>query len=384
MINTGTSLSTRETGSYQSLIVICVLSFSLWSCIAVFHALAVFLAADTHTLTQSKASILMQYLLIFSPLSLGNCLLAVVIWLKPDQMLKPRYMLLNALLMIVLGLPLLAANKAMVTLWFADQPLSLFLTEFKKFSAYILWIDLFLILFSYFLQVGFAAWQRTVARELELISTQNEGMELRLQLLQGQLKPHFLFNALNSISALVRGADRQLAGTALKQLNALLRYVLDSSKHEWLSVADELQFVRDYLNMQLLRFGDRMQIVWHVEDRDWKAVPCPPLLMQPSVENAIHHGVETNHEQCRIDIELSMVDGMTVFRIRNAVFAPARVGSGHGLGIASTRERLQILYQGQASLVTTQTESEFIAEISIPQRPKLGKLNQAQITQQSA
>ncbi|MFZ6818984.1 sensor histidine kinase [Undibacterium sp. Ji22W] len=367
MLNASSSISTRETRSYQSLLVVCALSFSLWTCIALFHVLAVFLDAEASTLTQSKASILMQYLLIFSPLSLGNCLLALAMWLKPDQMMKPRYMFLSALLIVVLGLPLLTANKVMITLLFADQPLSLFLSELKKSSAFILWIDLFLILFSYFLQAGFAAWQRTVARELELISTQNESMELRLQLLQGQLKPHFLFNALNSISALVRGADRKLAGTALNQLNALLRYVLDSSKHEWLSVADELQFVRDYLNMQLLRFGDRMQIVWHVEDRDWQAVPCPPLLLQPSVENAIHHGVETHHEQCRIEIELSMVDGKTLFRIRNAVFAPAKSGSGHGLGIASTRERLQILYRGQASLVTTQTESEFVAEISIPQ-----------------
>jgi two-component system sensor histidine kinase AlgZ len=371
MINPEARLPTRQADSYQSLIVVCSLSFSLWVCIALLHILAIFLDAQADTLTQPKASILIQYLLFFMPLSLGNCLLAVAIWLKPDKMLTPLYMLISALLMVALGLPLITANKVIVTLWFADKPQSLFLTELKKTSAFILWIDLFLILFSYCLQVGFAAWQRTIARELELISTQNESMELRLQLLQGQLKPHFLFNALNSISALVRGADRQLAATALKQLNALLRYVLDSSRHEWLSVADELQFVRDYLNMQLLRFGDRMQIVWHVEDRDWQAVPCPPLLMQPSVENAIHHGVETHHEKCRIDIELSMVDGKTIFRIRNAVFTPSKASSGHGLGIASTRERLQILYQGQASLVTTQTASEFIAEISIPQKIKL-------------
>ncbi|MBC3873628.1 sensor histidine kinase [Undibacterium flavidum] len=384
MLNAETTSPIRGTGSYQSLIVVCALSFSLWTCIALFHVLAVFLDADTQGLTQSKASTLIQYLLIFSPLSLGNCLLALAIWLKPDQMLKPRYMIVSALLLVVFGLPLITANKVMITLLFADKPLSLFLPELKKSSAFILWIDLFLILFSYFLQAGFAAWQRTVARELELITTQNESMELRLQLLQGQLKPHFLFNALNSISALVRGADRQLAGTALKQLNALLRYVLDSSKHEWLSVADELQFVRDYLNMQLLRFGDRMQIVWHIEDRDWHAVPCPPLLMQPSVENAIHHGVETHHEQCRIDIELRVVDRKTIFRIRNAVFASPKANCGHGLGIASTRERLQILYQGQASLVTTQTESEFIAEISIPQSRRFGKLDQAPFAQYCA
>ena len=368
MLSDNQTFPKRETGSYQALMVICALSFSLWTCIALFHVLAVFLDAETKDLTQSKASILMQYWLIFFPLSLGNCLLAVAIWRRTEQMLKPRYMILSALLLVVLGLPLITANKVMITLLFADKPLTLFLPELAKTSAFVLWIDLFLILLSYFLQAGFAAWQRTVARELEWISTQNESMELRLQLLQGQLKPHFLFNALNSISALVRGADRQLAAAALRQLNALLRYVLDSSKHEWVSVDDELQFVRDYLNMQLLRFGDRMQIVWEVEDCHWQEIPCPPLLLQPSVENAIHHGVETHHEQCRIQIELFREDGQAIFRIRNAVFASTKTRDGHGLGITSTRERLQILYQGKASLATTQTEREFIAEISIPQQ----------------
>ncbi len=355
-------------GSVQpvQLAVICALSFGLWMGIAVFHVLAIFMDADAKALTQSKASMLVQYLLIFLPLAIASCLLAVVMWYKPEQMLKPRYMVLSASLMVFFGLPILTVNKIAITLWFAEQPLSLFSQKLRESSAFILWIDLFLILFSYFVQSGFTAWQRTVAREVEWLATQNEGLELRLQLLHGQLKPHFLFNALNSISALVRGSDRQLASTALKQLNALLRYVLDSSKHEWLSVADELQFVRDYVNMQLLRFGDRMQIVWQIEERDWQALPCPPLLFQPSVENAIHHGVEKHHESACIHIELFWQDERVCFRIRNAVSAQTMGSSGHGLGIASTRERLQILYQDQASLQITETASEFIAEIQIP------------------
>ncbi len=366
MPENGIGVNHSKTTEPVQLALICALSFCLWMGIAVFHALAFFFDTDANMMTQSKGSMLLQYMLIFSPLGFASCVLAALMWYYPEQMLKPRYMVLSAGMMVLFGLPILTANKIAITLWFADQPLSLFLQEFKKSSAFVLWIDLFLILFSYFIQSGFTAWQRTVAREVEWMTTQNEGLELRLQLLHGQLKPHFLFNALNSISALVRGSDRQLASTALKQLNALLRYVLDSSKHEWLSVADELQFVRDYVNMQLLRFGDRMQIVWQIEECDWQALPCPPLLFQPLVENAIHHGVEKHHESASIRIELFLQDGRVCFRIHNAVFAQAVGSGGHGLGIASTRERLQILYRDQASLQIIQTASEFIAEIQMP------------------
>ncbi len=356
----------------SSLIVICALSFCLWMLIAIFHTLAIFLDQNQDVITQPKTLILFKYIWIFLPLWLLNCLLALMIWRRPEQMLTPISMVASIAVMLFIGLPLLTANKVLIMLWFADQPWTLFSQEMKKTSAFVLWVDLFLIFFSYFLQTGFAMWQRTAAKELELIEAENESMGLRLQLLQGQLKPHFLFNALNSISALVRGADRRLAGTALQQLNALLRYVLESSKHEWLSVADELQFIRDYLNMQLLRFGDRMYIEWQIEDRDWHALPCPPLLFQPLVENAIHHGVENHHEQCSIFLELQLINGKTSFRIRNAVFSNSKTRNGHGLGISSTRERLQILYHDRASLITEesgQADSIFLAEIQIPQTP---------------
>jgi sensor histidine kinase YesM len=356
----------------SSLMVICALSFCLWMLIASFHTLAISLDQSQSINTQPKTLILFKYIWIFLPLWLLNCLLAFMIWRRPEQMLTPISMVASIAVMLFIGLPLLTANKILIMLWFADQPWTLFSHEIKKISAFVLWVDLFLIFFSYFLQAAFAMWQRTAAKELELIETENESMGLRLQLLQGQLKPHFLFNALNSISALVRGADRQLAGTALNQLNALLRYVLESSKHEWLSVADELQFIRDYLNMQLLRFGDRMHIEWQIEDRDWHVLPCPPLLFQPLVENAIHHGVENHHEQCSIFLELQLINGKTSFRIRNAVFSTSKARNGHGLGISSTRERLQILYQDRASLVTEksgQVDSIFLAEIQIPQAP---------------
>jgi two-component system, LytTR family, sensor histidine kinase AlgZ len=342
---------------FTSLLIICAISFCLWMVISVLYMLAVFLDQKESVLTQSKILILW----------LINCALALMIWRKPEQMLKPSFMLLSLVLMIIVGLPLLTANKVIIILWFADKSPTLFLSELKKSSIFVLWVDLFLISLSYFLQTSFAIWQRTVTKELELIAMQNESIKLRLQLLQGQFKPHFLFNSLNSISALVRGADRQLARAAVKQLHALLRYVLESSKHDWLSVADELQFIRDYLNMQLLRFGDRMQIEFQIEDRDWHALPCPPLLFQPLVENAIYHGVENHHEQCCIYLKLTLIENKTSFRIRNVVFPHATVRGGHGLGISSTRERLQILYQHQANLLTTQRTGEFIAEIRIPQ-----------------
>lgn len=360
------SPSSYATGEPISLVTVCLLSFFLWILIAVLHAVAANLDEANSLAPQSHWHVVVQYICIFLPLALGNCALAGLLWRNSELLLRPWAILLSTLFLVGLGIPFLMANKIVVTLLFEHRPLNLFIVEWHKLSAFIIWVDVCLILAAYFSQAAFASWRRGIIKELEIQLAQNESLDLRLQLLQGQLKPHFLFNALNSISALVRGQDRVLAGKALKQLNALLRYVIHSGKHEWLSVADEIRFVHDYLDMQILRFGNRVNIVFEIEDLDWKSCPCPPLLFQPLVENAIHHGVENHLEASKISILLVQQDGHVHFRIQNPCFGSPNKSTGHGLGIRSTKERLAILYEGRAQVLITQTSQDFQADLIFP------------------
>ncbi len=341
-------------------------SFLIWMFVAVTHAIAGALDSSSVHFGQPQAMLALEYCLVFLPLSLLNCLLALLFWRKLDVMLQAKSLALVAFLSCLVFLPILTVNKIYITTYFDRGVWADLSQEWERVSQFILWVDLCLVLLAFSTQAGFAAWRRARAKEQEIELSRSLGLELRLHLLQGQLKPHFLFNALNSITALVRGEDRSLAGKALHQLNGLLRYVVNSGKYEWLSVADELGFVRDYLDMQKLRFGNRLQIEWEIQDRAWDKIPCAPLLFQPLVENAIHHGVENHQENCVIEIYLYVRLGLVHFRIVNPKLSGKEGRHGHGLGLSSTRERLDIFFGREASVNTQCLPDRFVAEIIFP------------------
>lgn len=176
----------------------------------------------------------------------------------------------------------------------------------------------------------------------------------RLSQLQGQLEPHFVFNALNSISALIRANDPPRALKALAKMAGMMRHTLKAGTGEWISVQDELNFVRGYLDLQRLRFGDAFEVEWQIASGPWDSCACPPLLFQPLVENAFHHCVEVSGRFEHIRLQLECTDaGQLLLAVHNRlppVSARVLSNAGMGLGLAGTRERLALLYGNQASL----------------------------------
>jgi len=218
-------------------------------------------------------------------------------------------------------------------------------------------------------------WRRARERELAWQRSQTDMLNLRLALeaqrmlaLRAQLEPHFLFNALNAISALVRGGDTALALGGIGRLSELLRYALAAGTRSSATVAEELAFVRGYLELQRLRYGERLRV--HIEgDQDNGAplhdVPCPPLLLQPLVENALRHDLD-----CRAgpgDIRLCFVQegGALMIRVTNPAGAGTPANPGAGLGLANTRERLRLMHPGATLLAGRQGE-RFVAEVRLP------------------
>lgn len=214
--------------------------------------------------------------------------------------------------------------------------------------------------------------RRARERELAWQRAQTDMLQLRLALeeqrtlaLRAQLEPHFLFNALNAIGALVRDGDKALALGGLHRLSELLRYALSASTRSSTTVAAELDFVRDYLDLQRLRYGDRLRV--HVEGAGdlLHEVACPPLLLQPLVENALRHDLD-----CRAgpgDIRLCFAEENEVLAIRvtNRAGAGVPPNPGAGLGLANTRERLRLLHPG-ATLQAGVEGERFVAEVRLP------------------
>lgn len=199
---------------------------------------------------------------------------------------------------------------------------------------------------SYFLRYQ---QQVQAARRLRQHITQAE-----LSALHSQLHPHFLFNALNSVSNLIRVGQRDQSLATLARLSDLLRDVLGTRGTTWRTLQDELDFVEHYMAIQRVRFGNRLS--WHQQvDASCLDVAVPSLLLQPLVENAVQHGVAPRPEPSTVELHVKCGEGDELLLdlsnplsidVPQPAVAPPADGTqpGHGLGLDNLRARLALLY----------------------------------------
>jgi signal transduction histidine kinase len=190
------------------------------------------------------------------------------------------------------------------------------------------------------------------AREREQTAARLETSlaEARLAALREQLQPHFLFNSLNAVSTLALRGDRDAVTQALTTLSELLRMTLEIHRTQELPLAEELAFLDRYLELQQLRFGDRLTVVRLVEEEALDAA-VPAMLTQPLVENALRHGIEREPGAGRVEIRARRRDGQLVIEVRDS--GPgfvAAAGIREGIGLTNTRARLAGLYGAEAKL----------------------------------
>jgi hypothetical protein len=202
--------------------------------------------------------------------------------------------------------------------------------------------------------------------EAENMALKLEIEQHRLRALRGQLEPHFMFNALNAISGLVRGDDKAVALSALSQLSALLRYALTASSRDWVTLGDELAFVLDYVTLQRLRFGNRLHFAAPEPDDRTRSADCPPLLLQPLIENAIRHDLECHEEPSDIRLSIETRGERLIVEVTNSTRPEAAPNPGVGLGLMGTRDRLSILYGKDAECVTSSGNGRFTVRLSLP------------------
>ena len=228
-------------------------------------------------------------------------------------------------------------------------------------------------LMLYALLAGIAAAIRSSRqlREGEAAAVRNEALRVRaeLQALRAQLNPHFLFNTLHSLTALVR-RDPPKAEAALERFGDLLRYVLDVNREvlDEVAVADELGFVRSYLSLEQLRLGDRLRVEEHI---DAETLDCliPSFTLQPLVENAIRHGIAPRAQGGTLRITTRLEREHVVMTISDdgeGAIAES-LGSAEGLGLRAVRQRLEARYGSNSRFeVTTQPGAGFTILVSLP------------------
>jgi two-component system sensor histidine kinase AlgZ len=186
----------------------------------------------------------------------------------------------------------------------------------------------------------------------------------RLAELQARIRPHFLFNTLNSAIALVR-AEPSKAENLLEDLSDLFRYAL-AEQGASVTLADEIALAQRYLAIEQVRFGDRIQVEWSLDERAAGA-RLPPLLLQPLVENAVKHGVEPSVSGARIRVSTQCRGSTVVIKVSNTV-SPVVTDRppGHGLALKNVRERLSLLHDVQGQFRSGLKDGVFQVRIEIP------------------
>ena len=209
------------------------------------------------------------------------------------------------------------------------------------------------------------AQRRVLSAELRMERLQRNFSEARLHALRMQLDPHFLFNALNTISAQVT-RDGRLARAMIEHLAELLRLSLDERSRHEVRLDEELALLEHYLAIQRLRFGDRLRIIVDV-DPMLAGAAVPSLLMQPLVENSIRHGIAPRIAGGTVEITARGVAGRLDIRVRDdgIGFPVSPVDPREGVGLSVTRERIERFDPGGTGRLTIQRRPEGGTEVAL-------------------
>jgi two-component system, LytTR family, sensor kinase len=264
---------------------------------------------------------------------------------------------------------------AQLTVWlqpFLPLPGPTFGQAFIGQIPSILVIDL--LVFGLLLAAGSAIGARHRTRALERREGRLEVELARAQLeaLRLEIHPHFLFNTLNSIAALIRVKDNPRALEMLLGLSELMRATVDGPRDHLVPLSTEVDFVRRYVDLQRERFADRLDIRWDMEEASL-AVPVPTLLLQPLVENAIRHGVAPQPGRCEMAISARLSGASLHLRVSDAGagLPPGfDVTRDAGTGLRNTASRLKQLYGDLASLDVRPGDSGgTVVDVFVPRSP---------------
>ncbi len=209
------------------------------------------------------------------------------------------------------------------------------------------------------------AREQALALELAHSEVERQALDARLNLLQAQVAPHFLFNTLANVQALVESGSTQ-AAEVLRSLIAYLRAAVPRLNEPATTLGQELQLVRAYLELMRMRMPDRLQFEL-TADPSALALRCPPMTLLTLVENAVRHGIDPSEDGGRIDVFVRHRGDRCQVVVRDTGVGLGSHGSGLGTGLAALRERLQLIYGDEATLrVAAQDPRGVIAEIDFP------------------
>ncbi len=341
------------------------LALTGWTVVAIIAATTAFIAFRGNSFAQWLALFRPMIVYYYSWAVFALLIYQLVMRLNFSLARLPWLLLLHAglLTFISLAMPFIVHANQWREWLYGERAIGF---RFLGLFIYLFILISCLLLKSY--RVGRDQERRVKAEALRTSMLENQLSMARMDVLKTQINPHFLFNALNSIAALIETAKNQQAYTAVELLGGLLRSTLDQARSEFVSLQQELEFIRCYFELEKIRYGDRLSFIIDAP-ADCIARKVPSLLLQPLVENAIKHAVAVSHKAVTVELQVNCDPASLSVAIRDdgpgfqaALLQAdettgAAAGSASGLGLINIRQRLQLLYGGRHRLVLNNRDS---------------------------
>jgi two-component system, LytTR family, sensor kinase len=283
------------------------------------------------------------------------------LWNKPPQVMIPMALLSAYVTALTWRIPVNWAYRTM----FPDERMHF--THWVDYfsgamsSTYLMvcWMGLYF---------GFHYYESMQAQREATLRHAALAQEAQLKMLRYQLNPHFLFNTLNAISTLILDNRNTVANSAVTGLSEFLRYTLDQDPMKKVTVAQEVDALNLYLDIEKLRFGPRLTIEFAI-DANASMMLMPSLLLQPLIENAIKYAVSPREQGGKIRIGGHVTGGMLQLEVSDdgpGMVDASRLTNGRGVGIRNTKERLQVLYGERGVVQVHNTEPGLRVALTFP------------------
>lgn len=304
-------------------------------------------------------------------LNISVCFMALVAWQWSSILFKRKIIvqIVGHLLGVVLSFVILASVSYFFEYYLDD------FTSYEEWQEYLL-EQLGVASMQYNLQYVTATTVYYIIRYIETIKQSEKDKtelaisnnQMQMALLKSQINPHFLFNTLNSISTLM-GMDKIKARKMMSMLSEVIRYALDSNDEPSISLSEEISFIRNYISIQQVRFGERLNYEEKI-DQDCLGVELPPMVLQPLVENSVKHGISPKEEGGTITLSIYKKENQVYFELKddgvginnNSQYET----SNSGVGLKNSNERLINMFNYRSRLKTSATENGYSVNFQIP------------------
>lgn len=276
----------------------------------------------------------------------------------------PRALVASGLAAGVAGGVWLVLTRLWIAVLSTVAPLEVATAQYSQQTPFLFAAGVLLFLLAMAVHYALLAFEDAQEAERGRLELEVLTRDAELRALRAQIDPHFLYNSLNSISAMT-SVDPAGARRMCLMLGDFLRNTLDVGSRTWIPLADELALADAFLGIEQVRFGKRLQVVRHVEESTTQC-PVPPLLLQPLVENAVTHGIARLLDGGEIQIDVARANGrlsITIENPRDPDDEPQRAG---GVGLRNVRRRLETLYRNAARLGVRADGERFCVQVELP------------------